>query len=151
MYDDSKRKWRSRARRPVRGGFAIMEAAFSIMIIGLGVVAMTQIFVSGSEVNGYGNSLSKAVFLADEMRSMTEDVTFDRLLDFNDLLPFNGADANGNPVAGLDSYVQTITAESVDPESLLPVVLPDPEAIRMNVSVSRNGTEITKISWLRSL
>jgi len=151
MYDDSKRKWRPRARRPVRGGFTIMEAAFSIIIIGLGVVAMMQVFVSGSEVNSYGDSLSKAVFLADEMRSMTEDVTFDELLDFNDLLPFNGVDANGNPVAGLDSYVQTITAESVDPESLLPVVLPNPEAIRMNVTVSRNGTEITKISWLRSL
>jgi hypothetical protein len=127
-----------------------MEAAFSIMIIGLGVVAMMQVFISGSEVNGYGDSLSKAVFLADEMRSMTEDVAFEDLLTF-DGDTFSGADANGNEVAGLDSFDQTISAEGVDPDTLLPNVLADPEAIRMTVVVSRNGAELTRVSWLRSL
>ncbi len=150
MHKEQKQARRSRTRWPRRGGFTIMEAAFSIMIIGLGIVAMMQVFVSGSEVNGYGDSLSKAVFLADEMRSMTEDVAFEDLLTF-DGDTFNGADANGNPVAGLDSFVQTFNATGVDPDTLLPNVLADPEAIRLTVIVSRNGEEITRISWLRSL
>ena len=150
MKNDNGQIRQFRIRRSRCAGFTIMEAALSIMIIGLGVVAMMQVFISGSEVNGYGDNLSKAVFLADEMRSMSEDVAFEDLLTF-DGETYNGADANGNLVAGLDSYVQTISAEGVDPDSLLPNVLAEPEAIRMTVTVSRNGAEVTRLSWLRSL
>ena len=86
-----------RARRRRVGGFTLMEAVFSIMIVGLGVVAMMQLFGSGTKVNAYGNHLSSAVFLAEELQAMTDDVAFDDLLSY-DGQTFNGVDANGNPV-----------------------------------------------------
>ena len=127
----------------------MMEAVFSIMIVGLGVVAMMQLFGSGTKVNAYGNHLSSAVFLAEELQAMTDDVAFDDLLSYNGQT-FNGVDANGNPVEGLTSYQQQLLAEGVTPGDLTVYMGPDPEIIRLTAVVNHQGLELARISWLRS-
>jgi len=138
---------RTGRRREV--GFTLMEAVFSIMIVGLGVVAMMQLFGSGTKVNAYGNHLSSAVFLAEELQAMTDDVAFDDLLSYNGQT-FNGVDANGNPVEGLNNYQQQLLAEGVTPEDLTVYMGPDPEIIRLTAVVNHQGLELARISWLRS-
>lgn len=126
-----------------------MEAVFSIMIVGLGVVAMMQLLGSGTKVNAYGNHLSSAVFLSEELQAMTDDVAFEDLLSF-DGQTFNGVDANGNPVEGLETYQQQLLAEGVTPEDLTPYVGADPEMIRLTAVVTHQGMELARVSWLRS-
>jgi len=126
-----------------------MEAVFSIMIVGLGVVAMMQLLGSGTKVNAYGNHLSSAVFLSEELQAMTDDVAFEDLLSF-DGQTFNGVDANGNPVQGLGTYQQQLLAEGVTPEDLTVYVGADPEMIRLTAVVTHQGMELARVSWLRS-
>lgn len=138
-----------RFRLPRQGGFTILEAAFAIMIIGFGVVALMRVFVSGNEVNSYGDKLSKAVFLSEEIRAMTDNEPFDNLLDY-DGLGFNGVDANGNAVAGLEGFRQTIAIEGIDPSDMTVYIGVDPPAYRLTATVTRDGQELTSLSWLRS-
>jgi hypothetical protein len=126
-----------------------METVFSIMIVGLGVVAMMQLMGSGTKVNAYGNHLSSSVFLADELQAMTDDVAFEDLLSF-DGQTFNGVDANGNSVQGLEKYEQQLLAEGVTPEDLTVYVGVDPEMIRLTAVVRHQGVELARVSWLRS-
>ena len=131
------------------GGFTMIKAMLAVMIVGLGIAALMQVFASGTIVNGYGDNLSKGVFLAEELRSMTDNVFFDDL-QAHDGQTFSGVDANGAVVAGLQDYSQTFAVEGVNPDDMLPYVGPDPEAIRLTVTVSRDGEELTQLSWLRS-
>ena len=141
-------KRRNRRTKHYRAAFTLMEVVFAIMIVGLGVVAMMGVFASGTRVNGYGNHLSTGVFLADELRSMTDEVEFDYLLDY-DNQTFNGVDAGGNSVAGLASYQQQLDVTAVNPADMSEYIGPDPEIIRLKAIVSRNGEEVTRTSWLR--
>lgn len=138
-----------RTRRRHEVGFTLIEAVFSIMIVGLGVVAMMQLFGSGTKVNAYGNHLSSAVFLAEELQSMTDDVAFDDLLDYNGQT-YNGVDANGKSVEGLSRYQQQLLVEGVTPGDLTVYVGPDPEIIRLTAVVNHQGQELVRMSWLRS-
>ena len=140
---------RSRLVGSARGGFTLIEAMLAVMIVGMGIAALMHVFAAGTYVNQYGDRLSKAVFLAEELRSMTDDVAFDDLLAF-DGQTFNGVDANGTAVAGLDDFQQSFVVEAVDPDDLTLYVGPDPEAIRLTVNVAFNGDPVTTMSWLRS-
>ena len=142
-------KSRYGAARRRQGGFTLVEAVYAIMIIGLGVASMMQVFATGTRVNSYGDYLSKAVFLAEEMRSMTDDVAFDNLPGY-DGQTFSGVDANGNAVPGLTDFIQQVDATTVDPVSLLPYVGPNPEAIVLTARVSYSGDEVARLSWLRT-
>ena len=130
-------------------GFTLMEAVFAIMIIGLGIAALMQVFAAGTSVNGYGSNLSTGVFLAEELRSMTDDVMFGDLLTY-DGQSFNGVDANGLAVAGLDSYQQQLSVQAVNPDDLTEYIGADPEMILITAAVNLQGESITRMSWLRS-
>ncbi|MBN1845055.1 MAG: hypothetical protein JW810_05190 [Sedimentisphaerales bacterium] len=138
-----------RRRGRSAAGFTLMEAVFSIMIVGLGVVAMMQLFASGTKVNHYGNRLSTAVFLAEELQAMTADVAFDDLLAYDDLT-FNGVDARGNPIPGMERYQQQLRVEPVTPEDLTVYVGPDPVMVRCTAVVQNGGVELAQLCWLRT-
>ena len=135
--------------KPSAGGFTLIEAVFTIMIIGLGIAALMQLFASGTEVNHYGDSLSKAVFLAEELRSMTDDQPFDELLSYNGQ-SYNGVDATGVEVPGLQLFTQSFEVTALNPTSFLPEIDPDPILLRLTVNVSRPSGNLTTVSWLRS-
>jgi len=143
------RTYRFRLGRRGRGGFTILEAAFAIMIIGFGVVALMRVFVSGNEVNSYGDKLSKAVFLSEEIRAMTDNEPFDVLPLYNGL-SFNGVDANGNAVAGLEGFQQVIEVQGVNPLDMEEYTGSDPELYRLTATVTRDGQELRSLSWLRA-
>ncbi|MBN1764955.1 MAG: prepilin-type N-terminal cleavage/methylation domain-containing protein [Sedimentisphaerales bacterium] len=136
-------------RHSVRGrGFSLIEVMLAVLIVGIAIVAMMMLFGAGTTVNDFGNDLTSAVFLADQMRSMTDEVDFDFLLNY-DNITYNGVDANGNTVAGLDTFQQHITVQPVNPEDMSVYMGPDPEAMLITADVSSGGNEVTRISWLR--
>jgi len=130
-------------------GFTLIEAMFAIMIIGLGIAALMTVFGAGTQANGYGDTLSKAVYLAGEIRSMTDDVAYTNLLSYNGKT-WQGVDANGSPVAGLQDYQQTLTVTAVNPDDLTTYIGPDPQALLLTAVISRNSQEVSRLRWLRS-
>jgi prepilin-type N-terminal cleavage/methylation domain-containing protein len=133
-----------------QSGFTLMESVYAIMIIGLGVVALMQVFTAGTTVNDYGDGLSKAVFLANELRSMTDYVNYENLM-LLDTGPFNGVDANGNAVAGLQNFQQQLIIQPVNPDDLTIYAGSNPYGLLITAAVSRNGQQLTRISWLRTI
>ncbi len=129
-------------------GFTLIEVTISIIIVGVGIVSLMMLFAAGTNVNEFGNDLSTAVFLTDQLRSMTDEVEFDNLSSFNNQT-YNGVDADGNEIEGLGSYLQKLTVQPVNPVDMTVFVGPDPQAFVITASVSENGAELANISWLR--
>jgi prepilin-type N-terminal cleavage/methylation domain-containing protein len=130
-------------------GFTLIEAMFAIMIIGIGIAALMTVFAAGTNVNGYGDRLSKAVFLADEIRAMTDNAKFADLGNYNGRV-YNGVDANGSAVAGLQEYNQTISVRYIDPVNMAVYVGTEPPGAIITALVSYNNEEMTRLSWIRT-
>ena len=128
--------------RPQERGFTLLESLLSILIVGLGIVAMMQLFAAGTEVNSFGNKLSTGVIFAEQVRAETDEIVFDDLLDY-DGQTFAGA-------AGLDNYQVLLTVQSVNPDDLTTYVGADPEMMRVTAAVHFKNDELTQMSWLRS-
>jgi prepilin-type N-terminal cleavage/methylation domain-containing protein len=146
---------RLQQRSGEKHGFTLIEAMFAIMIIGIGIAALMTVFAAGTNVNAYGDRLSKSVFLADEIRAMTDNIGFGADGKATQLLAlhgrtFNGVDANGAVVAGLQDYQQTILVRMVYPENMTTYAGTDPPGLVITAAVSFNNEELTRLSWIRT-
>ncbi len=137
----------NRVQRP--GGFTLVEVTLAIIIVGVAIVALMMLFTNGTSVNVYGNDLSTGVFLADQMRSMTDEMPFDNLVADGNQTYVNAVDAQGTPIPGLEPFRQDLSVRTVNPDDMSTYIGPDPEAAVISAAVSRNGEFITRISWLR--
>ncbi|MCK4628999.1 MAG: hypothetical protein KAT56_08340, partial [Sedimentisphaerales bacterium] len=91
-------KYAIRPRTGARaGGFTLVEVTFSIVIVGVAIVSLMMLFAAGTTVNSFGNKLSSAVFLADQLRSMTDQTEFDDIINDGNQT-FSGVDADGNAI-----------------------------------------------------
>ena len=129
-------------------GFTLIEAAFAIIIVGLGTAALMGLFMAQTQANAFGRDLSTAVFLAEELRAMTDGVGFDQLGSFDGQV-YNGVDADAQALPGLAEYVQTLVVQQVDPADLSTYVGADPQMRLLTATVSYAGEPMTQISWLR--
>jgi len=129
-------------------GFTLAEVMLSVVIVGVAIVALMMLFCAGTIANDYGNDLSTSIFLAEQLRSMTDQEAFGNLMSY-DGNTYNGVDANGNPVAGLERFQQGLSVQPVNPADMTVYIGPDPEAAILTAAVSCGGTQITRISWLR--
>ena len=123
-------------------GFTLMETLFAIIILGLGEVAMMQLFLSGTEINSYGNKLSTGVIFAEHVRSLTDETYFYDLPGHDEEV-FSG-------VEELNNFQVKLNVEAVNPEDMTIYVGPDPEMMRVTAQVTYKTKEITQLSWLRN-
>jgi len=130
------------------GGFTLLEVTFSIVIVGIAIVSLMLLFAAGTNVNSFGNKLSSAVFLADQLRSMTDQTGFDDIINDGNQT-FSGVDADGNSIPGLGNYQQDLTIQTINPEDMTVYVGPDPTAVILTASVSDTKGQLMQISWLR--
>lgn len=130
-------------------GFTLIEVTLSLVIVGLGIAALMVLLGSGTQVNKYGNDLATSVFLAQELRSMTDEVTFIDLLSYNGST-YNGVDAGGSELAGMGNYQQQLQVWAVNPEDLTLYVGDEVEAVVITAKVLHDGEEVTRISWIRT-
>ncbi len=137
-----------RSARYRRSGFTLIDIMIATLIIGLGMTALMMLMGAGTQVNEYGRDLSSAVFLAEQIRNMTEEMSYDDLAALNGQA-FTGCDGNGNPVSGLEHYSQSILVEPINPATMTPWTNPDPPACRITVTVSQGNTRLSRMSWLR--
>jgi len=123
-----------------------------MVIVGLGVAALMVLLGSGTKVNAFGNDLATAVFLAQELQAMTDQLTFEELvLDYEGTSrTFNAIDGSGTPLAALQHYQQRLDVWAVNPADLLPYTGTNVQALLLRATVLRGNDEVMRISWLRT-
>lgn len=153
-------------------GFSLIEAMIATVLVGIGVAAMLVATKSATEVNAAGQEITQAGYLAQEIREWTLKLPFidpdpgdasnppgpdgsdpqvfvDDLDDLMNVTYSPPRDANGNAIAGMDAWSQTVTLEWKAPDSLLTTVLDGTsDIVRVNVVIARNGRTVLSAGWL---
>jgi Tfp pilus assembly protein PilV len=164
------------SKRPAgRGGFSLVESALAIVIIGIGIVALVASLDAGSRINGAGRNLTRAVFLAQEIREWTLQLPFrdpdpgdannppgpdgsspqvfvddlDDLYDPAGLVFSPPRDGQGQVLSDLTGWSQQLTLTWRDPSHLTQTVTPGGSSvIHVTVSVRLQGKEVFTTNWL---
>jgi hypothetical protein len=161
-----------------RGGFTLIEAAITTVIIGVGCLAMLQLLGAGTVANGEGTELTTAMNLAGNVRECLTGVSFcDPLVKdnwgpepdetdldaYDDLDDFDGKsftppiDTRRDSLGtSYDGWTQTVKVESVKPDDLttvMPHLTLEPQyrpTSRVTVTVLRHGKTVYTQSWVAS-
>ena len=141
------------ARRPgtsSRRGFTLIEASLTMVIIGVGVVAMLQLLAAGTVANIDGSELTTGVNFARSVRELTLKRTFAEVRAMDGASYTPPIDSRGVAVAGFDGWTQTVDVQSVDRDRItLDIVDPNPQAVRVTVSITHNGQQVCNLIWYR--
>ncbi len=71
MNDNPVRIARAQGASPTQKGFSLVEVAVATAIVGMGIAAVLVSVESGTRVNDAGKKLTRAIFLAQEVREWT--------------------------------------------------------------------------------
>lgn len=162
--------------RPIRKqvlqrGFSLIEVAIATCIIGVGVTSLMALCQSCTQANEGGGQLSRAAFLAQEVREWTVRLPFSDPdegdagnplgADAND--PAGSADdlddlmnvtydpprnAHGTGITDMAGWSEQITLTWVNPGTLAAVAPGGSDAVRVDVSIHYRGMHVFSTSWL---
>jgi len=155
-----------------RGGFSLIEVMLAAVLIGVGVVAVMVAVASGTKVNAAGANITRACYLAQEIREWTlmlpfsdrdpadqdnppgpdgSDPQVDDLDDLIDVTYSPPRDATGNVLTDLPGWSQQIALEWKDPDSLQTTVAAgSSDVIRVAVTIHSHGRPVLNTGWLVS-
>lgn len=163
-----------------RKGFSLIEILISVILVGLAITALVAANNSFTMANGAGADLSTAEFLIEQIRELTTLLpvmdpaltaatwttlgpgpTETTLSTYNDVDDFDGftssseggpIDANRNVLSALSSFTQNVTVQRVSQTDFNTVVADSNSSpfVRVTVTVSQNGREISSASWIRA-
>jgi type II secretory pathway pseudopilin PulG len=163
-----------------RGGFTLIEAAITTVIIGVGCLAMLQLLGAGTVANGEGTELTTAMNLAGNIRECLTGVAFsdpiptaddtwgpevdETTLDhYDDLDDFDGKtfdppiDTRRDSLGAVyDGWTQSVKVESVKPDDLTTTMAHltlEPQyrpTSRVTVTIQRHGKTVYTQSWVAS-
>jgi len=160
------------SKRSARTGFSLIEVLFATATIGIGVTALMTAVAAGTRVNGEGRQITRAAFLAQELREWTVKLPFvdpdegqeanppgsdgsspqifvDDLDDLMDVTYSPPRDGQGMPIADMADWSQSIELTWRDPDNIA-VVVGDgaSDLICVELTVANNGREVLTTSWL---
>lgn len=120
------------------------------VIIGVGLVAMLQLLAAGTSANIDGTNMTTGVNLARSVREMTLKQTFNEVRALHGTTYSPPVDSRGTSLGGFTGWTQAIDVQPVDRDRLTTDVLTtDPEAVRVTVQVTHNGSNVCSVSWYR--
>ena len=153
-------------------GFSFVEILISIVLVGLSITALVFASNSFTMANGAGADLSTAEFLIEQIRELTTLLpvlepdgptttfgpdgettitAYDDIDDFSNVTCSPPIDANRNALNALAAFSQTVKVENVSQSDFNTVVGPHASNfVRITVSVSLAGREISSASWIRA-
>ncbi|MBN1436625.1 MAG: type II secretion system protein [Sedimentisphaerales bacterium] len=138
-----------RRRKHTASAFTLIEAMFAVAIVGFSIAGLMLVMGSGTRVNMFGQQVSTASFLAEELHSIVDNTPFDQLVDL-DNQTFNAVDSLGNPIEGLENYSQHLSVTYINPATLQVATLGDPQvAVRITAVVFCDDQQVTSYTWLR--
>jgi type II secretory pathway pseudopilin PulG len=168
---------RARSSRKRRGGFTLIEAAITTVIIGVGCVAMLELLGAGTLANNDGAELTTAMNLAGNIRECMTGVAYtdptnpthwgseagETTATYNDLDDFDGKtfspplDARrqslGTPFANWTQSVSVVSIKPTDLQTTMAHLNLTPDlrpTCRCTVTVIHNGKQIYSQSWIVS-
>jgi type II secretory pathway pseudopilin PulG len=137
-----------RPRHAKARGFTLIEASLATVIIGVGVVAMLELIAAGTRVNVDATQLTTATNLAKNVREYTLKLPYAQLAGLNGDSWSPPIDSRGEPLADFDNWTQTVSVSAVDPRDLnKTVAFTSAVALRLTVTVSRNGETCGSLTW----
>jgi Tfp pilus assembly protein PilV len=137
-----------RARNRRRGGFTLIEAAMTTVIIGMGVMAMMQLIASGTMNNIQSFEMTTGVNVAKAIREVTLQKTMAQIIAMNNTTHDPPWDSRSQGMSNLAGWQQSIKVQSVNPDNLTQNITDsDPSAVRVTVSVTHNGEKAAELSW----
>lgn len=137
--------WRKAARR----GFTLIEAAIVTVIVGVGTVAMIQLLAAGSMANGQSYQLTTGINLANNIREMSQSMTFAQVLTLNNKTWSTPVDAMGQDLSGFSGWSQKATVTRVLENALtVATTATDSNMARVTVQSLHNNQPVARISWL---
>ncbi len=166
------RSMRSFSRpRAFRKGFTLVEVAIATSIIGLGVVAVMAACQARTQAIAGSSQLSRAVFLAQEIREWTIKLPFSDpdeadagnppgsdptdppgvVDDLDDLLGATFDPPKSGYGAGITDMVgwsETITLTWVNPQDLTVVAPGGSDVVQVEVGVEFNDRQVLSTGWL---
>jgi hypothetical protein len=154
--------------------FTLIEAALATVLVGIGIVALLQLFTAGTLTSAGAIDLTTASTLANNIRELTQSLDFadtaapahwglepgETQLTADDLDDLDGQsftppiDARRTALADFAGWTQSIKVESIDPSHLnTPIshgtLSPDQRPIsRITVTVTHQGKTICTSEWL---
>jgi type II secretory pathway pseudopilin PulG len=123
----------------LRRGFTLIEAGLATIIVGLGVLAMMELFYASTRQNGTAASMTTAMLLAENIQESMAGLSFNdpafgrtyfgsepgqTLGSFDDVDDFDGQtfnppiDSTRKPISILSSYSQVVSVWPVYPNQL---------------------------------
>jgi Tfp pilus assembly protein PilV len=167
-------KVRRRGSEVRRGGFTLLEAMLTTVIIATGVTALLVLLATGSVANADSAAITNAVQLAENIRELTVRLRFnddkdpnhfgpesgETLADFDDVDDLHGFSSAGlgGPIDGrrqviVDqaNWVQQVEVATVDENNVLLTSAPGSQPlVRVTVTVRRNEEKVHRASWIVS-
>ncbi|MDP6693223.1 MAG: hypothetical protein QF444_02765 [Phycisphaerales bacterium] len=152
-------------------GFWIMESALAVAVIGIGVVAVVGSQQAWHMQGVVSDRHATGMRLATEIRELSlllpanDPVTgvttwgvessevmpldLDDLDDMDEIIFSDPIDATKTTITGLAGWSQQITVQCVNPFDVLEIVDDGAsEIVQIEVTVSFEGEEITRLSWI---
>jgi len=144
----------------------------AIVTIGIGVSALMTAVASGTRVNGEGRGMTRAAFLAQELREWTIKLPFSDpdpgaqgnppgsagsdpqvyVDDLDDLMGVTYSpprDGQGSAITDMTGWSQSITMTWRDPDDLATIVADGAsDVINVQMTIAWNGQEKLTTSWL---
>ncbi|MCC6579203.1 MAG: prepilin-type N-terminal cleavage/methylation domain-containing protein [Phycisphaeraceae bacterium] len=150
-------------RAQLRAGFTLIEVALATMIVGVGFVAMLQLYAACTMQNGAAGDITAATLLAGNVRERLADTPFDDLESFDGATYGPPIDAQGNALADMSAFAQAIDVVPVLPNKLSANSTNPNEiskgtytgALRVTVRILRRSSpsasfgEAYRVSWVR--
>ena len=158
-------------KRAARKGFSLVESAFAIVLVGLGVTALMTACASSTQASGAGHELSQAISLATEIREWSVLLPFSETdpgeignavgPDFYD--PAGGADdlddlmnasfsparnGSGVAIADMPGWTQNVKLTWLNPTSLTEVTAGSSDVVEVEVDILLSGTSVFTASWI---
>ena len=136
--------------RPRARGFTLLEAALTIIIVGVGVIAAAELLTVGTVMNKGAHSLTTATNMETNIRELSRDYSYEELLAINGKTYSPAVDARGTALPALAGWSQLVNVTTVDPNNLVLAMPPTSGSrlARLTVTVSHNGNVIQQSSWL---
>lgn len=128
----------------------LIEAALTTVIVGVGVMSMMQLLAAGTVANVDSTNQTTALNLAKNIREATLMMSYDDVVAMDGEVFSPPLDSLRNIVNGMDNWTQTVEVDYIDKDNLDGPPSGSGEAVRVTVTVSKNGDEISRLTWIRT-
>ncbi len=121
----------------------------TLVLLGVALAAVMGAVNWGVRSSGKGAELTRAVFLAQELRERTLNLDFDNVAALDGLSFFPPIHSHGGVISGMTDWGQSISVEYRSPNDPSQTVSPgSSDLLYVRVEVVRNGTPRLTTGWL---